>query len=160
MDLAAVDLEVVAGVGDHHEVVAHGVLQPARELRAPGAAAEEDDRSHGPRVYGEAMRLEGRIALVTGGASGIGAATARRLAAEGARVGIADLNEAGARSVASEIDGLAVHMDVADAGSARAGVAAIEEALGPSTCSSTTPAPTASRSSSTPTRRCGTSCWA
>ncbi len=77
------------------------------------------------------MRLEGRIALVTGGASGIGAATARRLAAEGARVGVADLNEAGARSVASEIDGLAVHMDVADAGSARAGVAAIEEALGP-----------------------------
>jgi 2-hydroxycyclohexanecarboxyl-CoA dehydrogenase len=77
------------------------------------------------------MRLEGRIALVTGGASGIGAATARRLAAEGARVGVADLNEASARSVASEIDGLAVHMDVADAGSAQAGVAAIEDALGP-----------------------------
>jgi 2-hydroxycyclohexanecarboxyl-CoA dehydrogenase len=71
------------------------------------------------------MRLEGRIALVTGGASGIGAATARRLAAEGARVAVADLNEAGARSVASEIDGTAVRMDVADVESVRAGVAQV-----------------------------------
>ncbi|MDP9385813.1 MAG: SDR family NAD(P)-dependent oxidoreductase, partial [Actinomycetota bacterium] len=38
------------------------------------------------------MRLEGRIALITGGASGIGAATARRMAAEGARVAVADLD--------------------------------------------------------------------
>ena len=70
------------------------------------------------------MRLEGRKALVTGGASGIGAATARRLAAEGAEVWIGDLNEDGAGEVAAEISGDAVHLDVTDPESARAAVEA------------------------------------
>jgi NAD(P)-dependent dehydrogenase (short-subunit alcohol dehydrogenase family) len=61
------------------------------------------------------MRLEGRTAFVTGGASGIGAAISRRLAAEGAKVTIADLNLDGARKVAGEIDADAVELDVADA---------------------------------------------
>jgi 2-hydroxycyclohexanecarboxyl-CoA dehydrogenase len=73
------------------------------------------------------MRLEGRIALVTGGASGIGAATARRLAAEGARVVVADIDLDGARSVAGEIDGSAVQMDVSDASSVSAAVSEIGE---------------------------------
>jgi 2-hydroxycyclohexanecarboxyl-CoA dehydrogenase len=77
------------------------------------------------------MRLEARTAFVTGGASGIGAATARRLAAEGARVAIGDLDVAGARDVAAEIDGFGCALDVADAASARAAVAAATEALGP-----------------------------
>jgi 2-hydroxycyclohexanecarboxyl-CoA dehydrogenase len=71
------------------------------------------------------------VALVTGGASGIGAATARRLAAEGARVAIGDLNEAGAADVAGEIDGFATRLDVTDVASVRAAVAAAAEALGP-----------------------------
>jgi 2-hydroxycyclohexanecarboxyl-CoA dehydrogenase len=77
------------------------------------------------------MRLEGRVALVTGGASGIGAATARRLAAEGARVAIGDVNEAGAADVAGEIDGFATSLDVTDVASVRAGVAAAADSLGP-----------------------------
>jgi 2-hydroxycyclohexanecarboxyl-CoA dehydrogenase len=73
------------------------------------------------------MRLEGRKALVTGGASGIGAAISRRLAAEGAEVTIGDLNLDGAREVASEISGQAVELDVTDLSSAQAAV----EAAGP-----------------------------
>jgi 2-hydroxycyclohexanecarboxyl-CoA dehydrogenase len=73
------------------------------------------------------MRLEGRKALVTGGASGIGAAIARRLGAEGAIVVIGDLNAAGAGEVASEFGGEAVGLDVTEAASA----AAVVEELGP-----------------------------
>ena len=58
------------------------------------------------------MRLEGRTALVTGGASGIGAATCRRLAAEGAQVAVTDLNLEGASEMAAEIDGDAYELDV------------------------------------------------
>ncbi len=76
------------------------------------------------------MRLEGKTAFVTGGASGIGAATARRLAAEGARVGIGDLNEDGARQVAGELDGFACALDVSDTASVRAGIEAAVSELG------------------------------
>ena len=58
------------------------------------------------------MRFEGKIALVTGGARGIGAATARRLAAEGATVVVADFDEVAARETAQAIDGHAVRCDV------------------------------------------------
>lgn len=60
-----------------------------------------------------ANRLEGRVAVVTGGASGIGAATARRLAAEGARVQLGDINEAGGKALANEIGGAFRATDVA-----------------------------------------------
>ncbi len=76
------------------------------------------------------MSLEGKIALVTGGASGIGAATARRLAAEGARVAIGDVNEQGARAVAGELDGFGCMLDVASAASVRAAVDEVVGALG------------------------------
>ncbi|HYF17897.1 MAG TPA: SDR family oxidoreductase [Ramlibacter sp.] len=56
-------------------------------------------------------RLEGRTVIVTGGASGIGAACARRYAAEGARIVIGDLDLDSARRVAQEVGGIAVRCD-------------------------------------------------
>jgi NAD(P)-dependent dehydrogenase (short-subunit alcohol dehydrogenase family) len=58
--------------------------------------------------------LVGKRALVTGGASGIGAATCRRFAAEGAAVAVLDVNGEAARAVATEVDGLAFEVDVTD----------------------------------------------
>ena len=71
----------------------------------------------------EAFRLQGKNALVTGGASGIGAATCRELTRAGASVWIADLNLAAAQLLASELENArAVHMDVTDARSIAAAV--------------------------------------
>lgn len=76
------------------------------------------------------MDLNGKAALVTGGGSGLGAATARALAARGAKVALLDVNADAAKAMAEEIGGLALSCDVSDAASAEAAVSAAGEAHG------------------------------
>jgi NAD(P)-dependent dehydrogenase (short-subunit alcohol dehydrogenase family) len=77
------------------------------------------------------VRIDGSSALVAGGASGLGEATARRLHAAGARVVIADLNEERGQALADELEGQFVRADVTDADSVQA---AIPEGLRISVC--------------------------
>lgn len=69
------------------------------------------------------MRLEGKTAIVTGGASGFGAGIARKFAQEGARVMVADLNSDGAAEVATEVGGTSCTVDVGDGASVNAMIA-------------------------------------
>ena len=81
-------------------------------------------------------RLKDQVAIVTGSAQGIGRAIAERLAAEGAKVAIADIQEEAARQTAAEIQAsgavaIAVKLDVTSLESAISAVAAVERELGP-----------------------------
>jgi NAD(P)-dependent dehydrogenase (short-subunit alcohol dehydrogenase family) len=76
------------------------------------------------------MELAGRVALVTGGGSGIGRTAARRFAAEGMRVCVVDLDGDAARAVAHEIGGLAVTADVSSSAQVDAAFAACVAGLG------------------------------
>jgi NAD(P)-dependent dehydrogenase (short-subunit alcohol dehydrogenase family) len=77
------------------------------------------------------MDIKGQAAIVTGGGSGLGAATARALAAAGAKVAVFDINEKAAAEVAAEIKGIAVKCDVADAASGAATVKQAADKHGP-----------------------------
>jgi NAD(P)-dependent dehydrogenase (short-subunit alcohol dehydrogenase family) len=73
------------------------------------------------------MKLDGIGVLVAGGASGLGAATARALAERGARVTIADLNEDAAKELAGELGGQAVKTDVTNEDEVKAAVEAVDD---------------------------------
>jgi NAD(P)-dependent dehydrogenase (short-subunit alcohol dehydrogenase family) len=77
------------------------------------------------------MNPNGLIAIVTGAGSGLGEATARTLAARGARVALLDLGLERAEKVASEIGGVAIRCDVASAESGEAAIAEAARRLGP-----------------------------
>ncbi len=75
-------------------------------------------------------RLDNKVAIITGAASGIGRATARRFGAEGAKVVVADLDAETGRALAQEIGGHFVHVDVADEQSVQAMYAEVVEVFG------------------------------
>lgn len=77
-------------------------------------------------------RLRGKVALITGGGGGIGSATARRLVAEGGRVGVADINGEAARRVAGELGdaALALELDIGDEAAFRAAIDATVDRFG------------------------------
>jgi NAD(P)-dependent dehydrogenase (short-subunit alcohol dehydrogenase family) len=77
------------------------------------------------------MQIKGLAALVTGGGSGLGAATAAHLAALGCKVAVVDINQAAAEAHAERIGGIGVRCDVADAASGEAAFAAARAAHGP-----------------------------
>ena len=76
------------------------------------------------------QRLAGKVAVITGGASGIGLATAKRFAAEGARVVIGDVDQVTGAAAAKEVDGLFVQVDVTDETQVNDLFAAAHEAYG------------------------------
>ncbi len=76
------------------------------------------------------MKIEGQAVLVTGGASGLGEATARELARLGAKVAVLDVNAALAEKVAGEINGVACTCDITDAASVEAALDKAEAAHG------------------------------
>jgi len=118
-------------------------LSPRRPRSRYDRGRIRDDRTcgfarRGGTTEGKPVLLEGRNALVTGGASGIGRAIALRLAREGARVAIADVNLASAKQVAESADALhagaiALEVDVSSSAAVVRGVEAARSRLGPLT---------------------------
>lgn len=76
------------------------------------------------------MKLKDKVAIITGGASGIGAATARLFAAEGAKLALVDQSEEGLARVAAGLDAITIPADVSSDAQARAGVARVMEKWG------------------------------
>ncbi len=76
------------------------------------------------------MNLSGNVALITGAGSGLGAATARHFAAEGAKVAVLDMNLDAAQAVAQDIGGHAIAADVSDAAAVDQALDAATKALG------------------------------
>ena len=90
----------------------------------------DSDRT-GRTPYGVPVELEGTTVYISGGASGLGEATAERLARAGARVGVIDLDDDRGESIAERLDGVFVHADVGSAESMETAFELLTERLGP-----------------------------
>src|SRR6201995_3415262 len=76
------------------------------------------------------MQLKDVAVLITGGGSGLGAATARAMAEKGAKIGVLDQSKENAEKVAAEVKGVALHADVTDEAAVKAAIATAESAHG------------------------------
>ena len=106
-----------------------------------------------PETSPYARRLVDRVAVVTGGASGIGRAMCERFAAEGATVAVVDLDEAAGGEVAAAVDGVFVRADVTSSDEVEALYGEVAGRSAGSTSAATTPA--SARPTTTPSSRRG-----
>src|SRR6187549_541488 len=93
----------------------------------PYSPSREETHKEGKVVT---MQLQDVAVLITGGGSGLGAATARAMAAKGAKIGVIDQNKENAEKVAAEVKGVALHVDVTDEEAIKAAIAKAEAAHG------------------------------
>src|SRR5882757_447974 len=91
---------------------------------------EDKSREETPQGKVIKMQLKDVAVLITGGGSGLGAATARAMAAKGAKIGVIDQNKENAEKVAAEVKGVALHADVTDEEAIKAAIAKAEAAHG------------------------------
>lgn len=119
-------VEVARAVREPAAVASGGTHPSDRVRTGTGASAEEGDVSG----VGDGQDLTGRRVLVTGGSSGIGAATARAIAAAGGRAAVLARRPEPLAALADEIGGVAVPADVTDVHAVRTAVARAAEALG------------------------------
>ncbi len=106
--------------------------RPREGLRGAVWLLDAEDGGHPPRLRKQGMRLNGKVAIVTGGGSGFGAGIVRKFVAEGAQVLVADLNVEAANAVADSVgaSARAMRVDVSDAADVRAMIGAAEVHFG------------------------------
>src|SRR5713101_6812257 len=107
----------------------------SRTHASPTMSLPLEDRSTGTEEWGEAMRLAGKVALISGGARGMGAVEARLFAKEGAKVVLGDVREAEGRKVEADIraaggEAVFVRLDVTNEADWQQAVATAERRFG------------------------------
>jgi NAD(P)-dependent dehydrogenase (short-subunit alcohol dehydrogenase family) len=100
-------------------------------MRCTSTTSWGDARGGRHQPGSRVIDLNGKVTIVTGGASGIGAASCRALAAAGAQIAVVDRDAERCAAIASEVDGIAITTDVSDEDAVNAMVAEVTSRLGP-----------------------------